>query len=621
MRTIAVVDVLLFHLGVPFASGGYVGVDVFFVISGFLITGKILKQIDEGRFTFSDFYLDRARRLLPALIFTLGATMIAAAALFSPSHFEAFARSLGSSTVALSNFHFWRQSGYFDIASLNKPLLHTWSLGVEEQFYLAWPVLLLALASIRHRMMIPMAVTALASVLLVAAEYWARIDHAAAYYLPWFRVPELALGGLVYCLRDWTGWRRINPTAATLAGLALIITPVGVYSSQTIFPGLNAMVPCFGAAILIGIRPQCMIARLYDNSAFAKIGVASYSLYLIHWPLIVFYRYYTGQSLSVVETLILAGLSVSAGLLMRRYVEQPFLRQTGRVRTKSFIASAAAASVVMLVLAYSAIASAGWPWRIPAKRIMSTPAQYLAEETRLCGEAESSKGLVTCQVERNSEQSIYVFGDSHARHLIAGLESSYPDHNIRIMYFTGCLPNYGTLGYTYSLGTQALNDACGKRNSEALKFFASIPPTTIILSFWMIDADLTEVFKRSISSVVHQLISDGHRVRVLSDVIRPGISLSDCYAVPRTISDKHQEKRCRGNAKLDRKLVSQNEKLAQILGAPPYVDMSRFFCPSDYCRASIDGKLLFRDSNHLTIDGSRLYIATAKPFLAIDEED
>ena len=356
LRTVAVVPVLLFHAGLGL-SGGFTGVDVFFVISGYLITTLLLGEMDERRFSLLGFYERRARRILPALFTVLIATTVAALLLMTPTDLVSYAKSAASTAGFLANIWFYTQEGYFTEAAELKPLLHTWSLGVEEQYYLLFPPLLwLVLLLGRNRP--PAILLALAGLASFALSVQGAIDAPkAAFYLPHYRVWELLLGsGLALATaRGWLARPARHAwlaAAAGLAGLAMIAAAALLYGPETRFPGAAALLPCLGAALVIwsGTSPRTPAARLLALPPLVWIGKLSYSLYLWHWPIIAFAVYRKGEDLAASEGLACLALALVLSALSWRLVEQPF-RNRARLSRRAIFASAATATALTLAVA------------------------------------------------------------------------------------------------------------------------------------------------------------------------------------------------------------------------------------------------------------------------------
>ncbi len=335
LRAIAILGVLLSHLDFQYFNGGYIGVDVFFVISGFLITRLIQNEISfSGGFSFSNFYAKRALRLLPALTFTVVSTVVAGSLLLAPMYLQELAESVIFTVTSLSNMYFWQNSGYFDPGASLRPLLHTWSLSVEEQFYLLWPLLLYSLYKLMRACKVALILMALGAVSL----YFNKVfidSETTIFFLTPFRFFEFILGGLAVGLLDFKFKRLFVFELLTLLGLILIIWPMMSFTEDTVFPYLNALFPCIGTVLLIYSGSNSKVAKyVLANPFMVKIGLISYSLYLVHWPLIVFYKYYRFVELERFEKCGLGLVSFFLAFLMYKYIEQPF-RQIDRERVSN----------------------------------------------------------------------------------------------------------------------------------------------------------------------------------------------------------------------------------------------------------------------------------------------
>lgn len=319
LRGIAILCVLLYHFDVPQLPGGFVGVDIFFVISGYLITGIIATEIRSGKFSLWKFYERRVRRILPAFFVTLGLSALASFLLLSPRHFLSFGESLLAATYSFSNIYFWYQVGYFDAEAIFKPLLHTWSLGVEEQFYLFWPFLMILF----FRSQKPVLAVAAIAIASLISSYLFLERTATAFYLVPFRVFEFCIGAMVLWLppsRQHTQSLRVFLAAA---GFAAIGYSAAAYSAATRFPFHEALMPCIGAAALIYAQ-RSGVAQLLTLSPLVFIGKISYSLYLVHWPLVILYKYWKFAPVTPWELGLLLLICFGISFVMYRYVERPF---------------------------------------------------------------------------------------------------------------------------------------------------------------------------------------------------------------------------------------------------------------------------------------------------------
>lgn len=432
MRAIAVLAVVFYHVGFSAFGGGYVGVDVFFVISGFLITRLIADQLDAGTFRFSTFYIRRARRLFPALFVTFIGCFIAASLLFIPSDMEQFATSLIWAALSVSNILFWLESGYFDAAAEVKPLLHTWSLSVEEQFYLVWPATLLGLSVVAARLRVrgravaadwtvPAFLIGAGLLSLLVTEIWLPIDASAAFFLAPFRITEFAIGALmVWVLRLPKARAAAGGPAgeiATIAGLALIAWPVFAYDEQTVFPGLAALPPCIGTALVLFGGTARWTGAILRNRLAVGLGLISYSLYLVHWPIIVFWTYWIDRPLVSIEQGIVVLASVGLATAMYLYVETPIRRgpqKPGALPPARFALACVVLIGLLFVPAITAVASGGWPARWP--EAFSLTAQQIYDKRVASREfAETLKGRTGFD---GDGVRLLVIGDSHGKDAI-----------------------------------------------------------------------------------------------------------------------------------------------------------------------------------------------------------
>lgn len=329
LRAVAIIPVILFHAGFLGFSGGFVGVDVFFVISGYLITSLILEEMDRGRFSFLDFYERRIRRIAPTLGIVLVACIPFAWLWMLPDELAEFGKTLASTSVFLSNFTFWGESGYFDSAAELKPLLHTWSLSVEEQFYVFFPVTLLWLSRINRRRLPWMLAAGVVAGFLLAD--WASTAHpTAAYFFIVTRAWQLLTGALLAALPTLTdrfmkgGW---GAESMGLAGAAMIAVAVATFDKTTPFPGRYALLPTMGAALIIlAAGPLTWIGRLLSLKPVVFIGVLSYAMYMWHQPVFAFARLRSVEGPGAGLMLTLCVVVVVLAWLTRRYIEMPLRR-------------------------------------------------------------------------------------------------------------------------------------------------------------------------------------------------------------------------------------------------------------------------------------------------------
>jgi peptidoglycan/LPS O-acetylase OafA/YrhL len=322
LRAIAVMLVVIFHAFPEAMPGGFIGVDIFFVISGFLITGIVVRELDRKRFSLLAFYNRRIKRIFPALIVVLCMTLVLGWLWMLPAAYAQLSSDVLASAAFFANIALLLQSGYFDIESARKPLLHLWSLGIEEQFYLFWPLMLMLVARLRLSMLAAVAVLGVASFVLNVALIGST--PVATFYLPFTRAWELLAGAALAC-----GWSQVRQTgtASNLrasVGILLIATAAGVLDTKSAFPGWWALLPVAGAALLLSAPAAWFCRALLASPPLVWIGLISYPLYLWHWPLLVFFGIMKFAPLTLLERGLIVGLSFVLAWLTYRFVEIPF---------------------------------------------------------------------------------------------------------------------------------------------------------------------------------------------------------------------------------------------------------------------------------------------------------
>lgn len=449
LRAVAIASVVLFHL-TDYASGGYVGVDVFFVISGFLITQIIHDEITAGRFSIAVFYERRIRRIFPALFVVLAVTTVVGTIILLPNELAVFGRSLAATTLFVSNIFFLSQASYFDAAEATKPLLHTWSLAVEEQFYLLFPLFLIVIHNVfKSRYLLCTWIFAGLSLLLSVGLVSA--DPAAAFYLAPARAWELLAGCLIALGAFPASPHRVIRETLGFAGMGLIVVSVFLYSRGTPFPGLAAVPPAIGAALVIysGAQRDTLVARLLGVRPVVFLGLVSYSLYLWHWPIIAFSRLALGRDFTKPEELCVIVASLAAATLSWRYVEQPLRRRGTGIAWAGLLRLSAGVMVALCVLGAGLMGSDGLPQRFSPRvdRLAAYTNYDPAKPYRegVCFLTDFRIHVATIDMKRcltpNPRQPNYLLiGDSHAAHLWIGLSTAYPGIHFLQATASGCKP-------------------------------------------------------------------------------------------------------------------------------------------------------------------------------------
>lgn len=430
--------------------GGFVGVDVFFVISGFLITALIKRDLKAQKFSFRQFYLRRLRRLGPALLATLAGTLLAGWFILSPVHFEALGHSAIAAVFSVANIYFWQQSGYFDIAGTYKPLLHLWSLGVEEQFYFLWPALFVAIWRCPRGVVVG-AVLCLFLSSLIGSVVVTGIDANSAFYLTPFRIFEFAVGASIALLPRWSASTNVK-SCVGVGGLAIIAFAILTLDKTSVFPGANALIPTIGTAMAIIAGQQSMSGTFLSLPPLRFVGKISYSLYLVHWPLMVFYTYDNGPPATVMDALALTGLGIILAALMYAAVEQPFRSMPESTQQRSHRPFVIGMLSLAVLICLAGATTEKWGKQTDSVSPEMANFREAIRQGRNDRIAEIRRD--TCHYTRDSREgfadrfsechptdqtgAIVVFGDSHAADIYMGLKRLYPGRNFVQLTGGGC---------------------------------------------------------------------------------------------------------------------------------------------------------------------------------------
>ncbi len=458
LRAVAVLAVVLYHFGLPL-PGGFVGVDVFFVISGFLIGGLLWRERrTTGRIALGAFWLRRVRRLAPAYFAMAAVSALAAWFILLPFEFREFGKSLIAATLWLSNVQFWREAGYFDIGSDSKVLLHTWSLSVEEQFYVVLPLFVAAVGFWRRGLTGLLVVCWGAS--LVACIALTPSDPVATFFLFPFRAWELLTGVL---LAIWLqSGTRIVPAWVPDLGLGLILAAVFLVSAAG-FPGWQAAVPVAGAAMMLaGQNSGAGSVVVLSHRVPVFIGLISYSLYLWHWPVRVLSGYLRGGEPAWWEAALWLALAVVLAILGWALVERPLRR--ARIAPRRFVGGTALAGAAMLAMGAVVFVRDGMPGRFsPMVQGHIAASQDFLQDWSRCSVAADGPlaGIETCAIGPDGPPRVLIWGDSHLRALMDGLGAAALDAGTPgiIVWHAGCPPLFG-LRKTESAATRAQDAAC-----------------------------------------------------------------------------------------------------------------------------------------------------------------
>ncbi len=476
LRALAILPVLLFHAGFEQFSGGYVGVDIFFVISGYLITTIILVELEQGSFSLTRFYERRMRRILPALFFMMLVTLPLAWLWLFPAEMVDYSQSLIAVSTFVSNILFWQEVGYWEQAAELKPLIHTWSLSVEEQFYLLFPLLLMTVWRNRRVWLAGMLVVTLL-ISIVAAEWLARHAPIANFYLLPTRLWELVMGALIAyqlfyreALIDSDRLRE----GLSLLGLLMILYAIFGFDRNTPFPGFQALIPTVGTGlVLLFASPLLGVGRVLGMRPLVGIGLISYSLYLWHQPLLAFARQ---RSLVALDALTLSGLLVAVfpmAYLSWRYIETPF-RDRACFNRKQIFFYSIAASLLFVLIGLAGHLNGGWKERMEEEMVVKN------SSPRCKGKTFSTDKV--CTLVEGEEGVTLLMGDSHSAVLAHEMQAALSERKLGLwhIYGSGCPPIQNV--YRADNPNQK-NLSCYRFNQGLYRFIGEHPEIeTVILS-------------------------------------------------------------------------------------------------------------------------------------------
>src|SRR5579883_366629 len=442
LRGIAVLSVILFHMGFSWVKGGFVGVDIFFVISGYLITRLIAHDLDHALFNFYDFWLRRARRILPALICVVFFSLITSWFLFLPDDFKSLGRSAFSLSLFASNVYFWLKTGYFTAPAETKPLLHTWTLAVEEQFYLVFPLMLCIITryipTLRTKIIFSFMLLSFALAILEIKNH-----QIAAFFLLPMRAWELLTGSMIafYLLhKDKSNPQWFNESLSSL-GLLAIGYAILFYNQNTLFPGWAALLPCLGTAAIIASNHNQLtsIGRLLSLRPLVMIGLISYSLYLWHWPFLVFAKYVFDTKLTEFQTVIILLASVFTAWISYIWIETPIRQKSILIHPKTFILTITVAICTIAGTGLLIDLNNGFPERLPPT-ILTAYQEAFHHSSTTCQTVRISKNVsVISNSDKSETPDFLLWGDSHAAMLLPMIEKMASQYHLTFWYYS-CIP-------------------------------------------------------------------------------------------------------------------------------------------------------------------------------------
>ncbi len=599
LRSVAILPVVATHVGI-LLHGGFVGVDVFFVISGFLITKLIWGETLDGSFSIANFYLRRIVRILPALFVMIAACLVVGFFILYPIDYSDLSKSAIAALLSLSNVYFWSVAGYFTDGAKLKPLLHTWSLGVEEQFYVLFPIILTLLARYAKRFAV-----AIVALIVVASFVLSCLqlpgDPRSTFYLLPARAWELGVGALLAMYPLSIARRPVVQQVAATLGLALIAGAVLLYTDRTPFPGPAALPPVLGAALIIWAggtnaeRPW--VNRLLSWAPIVFIGQISYSLYLWHWPVLTVARI-VGELTPAGKVGVVA-LSFVLAVLSWRFVERPFrkLRSTGHA-SRVFV-GAAAAAVLLAAPATASIASDGFEARLsPAEARLETFLDYDVAKNYnygqcFIGREHSLRNYAASKCIGDSSHVLLV-GNSFAAHLLPGLKSIYG--SVKQVTASGCMP----LLTQVQEGSATCTAVLGRVIDPKARISGV---DTVIVS-----ADWEESSVKDLHSTLEMLRAKYPHVVVIGPLPLYSKPLARQLLVAEGRGPAPTPKHLAQTRALDESMA----RAAAGMTGVTYISGFKHFCGSGVCVQKIGGDPVQWDYGHLTAAGSTDLLQAAK---------
>jgi peptidoglycan/LPS O-acetylase OafA/YrhL len=637
LRAVAVLSVLCFHAYPEVFPGGFIGVDVFFVISGFLITKILLNDHRLKRWSIVCFYERRARRIFPALSVVLICTLAATWLFAYPESVRTTAKHAIAGSLSAENIALWKESGYFDLASSLKPLLHIWSLGVEEQFYVFWPLMVAFLV----RKSLPIGrVTLFICIASLAAACFARTDQNTVFYLPFFRAWELGLGALVAVAVDkaWHVDRFFSARLADLlqvGGLISILFFVIIIDYRAPLPSIASFLPVLGASLIIWAGAhRDGIGRftgfLLGNKVFVAVGGLSYSLYLWHWPLLSI-PLAAGIELTAVWKFILLIGAVLLSALSLKWIETP-ARQSKMPYQATLLSVAALALAAALSVGVYVTERMHAPAVAEAMPALAWPGPGRVD-TCPEGARDINPKLSYCAVAQPSAAAgAVIWGDSHADHLFPGLAALDGRRNWMLLGNPSCPPIVG-------VDVNTDQPLCRERAEQALTWIvAQKPVKTVVISFfggYFEDSDRayqhthgpvgpskvsiggnydagkkTEAFADGLDASIKRLIAADKQVALLIDIPEIPFDPSKCFAEPRLRLATYECKLSIENVlQRQSRLRSLIAIIAERYPSVVVVDLTRHLCTESMCNVGTKNEPIYRDSHHLSQYGSAIAAA------------
>ncbi|MEE9326109.1 MAG: acyltransferase family protein [Cocleimonas sp.] len=600
LRAIAIIPVILFHAGFTTFSGGFIGVDVFFVISGYLITSIIIKETREERFSLLGFYERRARRILPPLFLVLFVSACIAWFLFLPNEMKIFSQTIASAASFLTNVYFYlHSSNYFGLASDLNPLLHLWSLAVEEQFYIFFPILMIFLLKMKGYFLYVFLLGLL--IFSLGLSQWMIADSPlfSFYSLP-TRGWELLIGSML-ATNIVSSYSPKGSQLFSIVGLLLILLSVFILDRNTPFPGYYALIPTIGAALIIVFaKAGTVVHTLLSSKILVGIGLVSYSVYLWHQPLFAFSRLFDFDVTNYIVFIALVFLTFLLSIVSNVLIEKP-IRNRSFLTQKTIFTSSLILMVIFSVLGVYGHFNNGYPARSDVfSRLQSNFGLSLACN----GNSSISNECIT-----GPEPEVAVYGNSFAMHLVSGLTNSFPKKGLVQLTQDTCEPFENIEIERFG------KEKCDVFNKQSINTIVKTSSIRVVIISSPFHTFTSDVARVEFVKTINQLELAGKKVVVIGPPPSNGADHGKCFARKFSTNKTAQCNFPVKEVKPAYQKIMQQLRVVQTLTNMTLIDLKDVICDNSICNVVDGDVVIFRDRGHLSREGSRYVIDKVKHLL------
>jgi len=584
-----------------------------------LITKIITKSIGDNNFSIKDFYCRRIKRILPVYFLVSSTSLLFAWLLFFPKDLIEFANSLLSSTFFYSNFYFWKTSGYFSSAIELKPLVHTWSLSVEEQFYVFWPLVLMIIYKFKREYLKHALILSFVIISILFSYFLSKYEPVFAYYSIFTRAFELGIGAITAI---YAGVRFSDSKVCSYLGAILILLSLIVIDKQDSFPGIIAIFPCLGAAlIIVSGKSNTLVVKALEMKIAVSIGLVSYSLYMWHWPILAFAKYYY-TNLNYTQLGVLFVVMLLLSYLTRYTIEKKFISSKMGFKQSFTVLFALPALIFSIVIIYINL-SQGVTSRFSESEIKMVEETYSREHG--CSKERHTLELEDeCYIKspKKAEMQVLLWGDSHANHFKGFFEEAvqYEDVDIYKMSFPGCPPISGI----YRIN-RSYSNTCYKHNIRVMDMLQNTKTfDAVVLAANWVNYPLNDsiaddknmersvnnshrAFYENLEKQIAQLSDRGLNIIILNAVPNFDNNASQCQLKNLFFGYPEQNTCVRPVEEVNKRRESLNRFLDKMLAVPNVTiyDFQNTICKDGTCKSTIDNHFIYSDFNHLSDFGSK----------------